>query len=160
MKNNLIEFKEILRQGMITNFERDGYLTPIVFFFKNGAPVIEMIPPELLANSMGKEILALMLKKTCQEPNVLAAGIIIEAYGAKIDENNPNKDSIASGEIRVSELDEKQDIIVMLFSTPESEELIIYEVDCENKKVGSLFNDEEMNKFDGLFSNFFTWNKN
>lgn len=160
MKNNLIEFKEILRQGMITNFERDGYLTPIVFFFKNGAPVIEMIPPELLANSMGKEILALMLKKTCQEPNVLAAGIIMEAYGAKIDENNPNKDSIASGEIRVSELDEKQDIIVMLFSTPESEELIIYEVDCENKKVGSLFNDEEMNKFDGLFSNFFTWNKN
>jgi hypothetical protein len=84
----------------------------------------------------------------------------MEAYGAKIDENSPNKDKITSGEIRVSELQEKQDIIVMQFSTPESEELIVYEVDCENKKVGSLFGDKEMKGLEGLFSNFFTWNKN
>lgn len=160
MVNNLTEFKEVLRQGMITNFERDGYLTPILFFFKNGAPVIGMIPPELLANSMGKEVLASMIKENCQEPNVLAAGIIMEAYGAKIDENNPDRDKIASGEIRVSELNDKKDIIVMIFSTPESEELIVYEVDCENKLMCDRFGDEDMKQFDGLFSNFFYWNKN
>ena len=160
MANSLTEFKEILHQGMITNFERDGFITPILFFFKNGAPVIGMIPPELLAGSVGKEILAGMIKENCQQPNVLAAGIIIEAYGAKIDENSPNKDKIVSGEIQVSELNEKQDIILMMFSTPEGDEMIAYDVDCKNKLVGDRFGDDDMKQFEGLFSNFFHWNKN
>ncbi len=160
MKSNLKDFREVMHQGMITNFEHDGYLTPILFFFKDGQPIIGMIPPEMLNDYNGKEMLASIIKKTCQEPNVFAAGIIMEAYGAKVEENSPNKDKIISGEIRVSELDEKQDIIVMLFSTPENEELIVYEVDCDNKKVGNLFNDEEMKQFSGLFTNFFSWNKN
>jgi len=162
MENNIIKFKEVLRQGMIENFKRDGSLTPILFVYKDGEPDIMMIPPELFSTQNGKEVLAQVMKNICHQPNVLALGLITEAYGAKLDAelDSINQAKIESGEIKVSELDNKVDIILMIFSTPEKEEMIAYEVDCENKVIGDLFGDEEMTQFEGMFANFFDWNKN
>jgi len=158
--NKLNEFKEILIKGMVENFKRDGYLTPLLFFYKNGEPIGGEIPSELLASPEGKNFLAGIIRTVCREPNVLAAGIIMEANGAKIDNDTEMAKLVKNGNVRVSELKESQDIIVLLFSTPEKEELIAYTVNLENKTVGELFGGEELKGMGGIFSNFFTWNKN
>ena len=156
MKNNeLIEFRDFMRNSMIKNFENDGYLTPIFFFFRNGQPMLGIIPPEALSSYESKLQLADMIRRVCQDPTVIAAGIIIEAYGAKFDKNNPLSKLVENGDLRVSELKEKQDIIMMVFSTPESDEIITYAVDCKNKKVGEMFAEPDFGGFSGIFSKFF-----
>jgi hypothetical protein len=155
----LNEFKESLHQTMIENFKRDGFLAPILFFFKDNNPIIGMIPPELLNTDEGKERLASIIKGVCGKPNVLAAGLIMEANAAKIDSNSELAKLITNGDISISELKEKQDIIVLFFGTPESEEIIAYTVDCKNKIVGKPFGKGATN-LRGKFSGFFSWNKN
>ena len=156
----LNDFKEILRLGMIRNFENDGFLIPVVFFFKNDMPMFSQIPIELLSTDNGKSILANIIRKECQEPNVLAAGIIIEANGAKVVDNNEEAQKVFNGEMSVSEMKNKQDVIMLFFSTPEEEESFIYCVDIENKKVGELFGGEVMKQMSGRFTDLFKWNKN
>lgn len=162
MKNNeLNEFKEFMRDCMIHNFENDGYLTPIFYFFRKGQPMLGMIPSEVLSSHEGKQQLATMIRNVCQDPTVIAAGIIIEAYGAKFENNNPLSKLVQNGDLRVSELKEKQDIIVMIFSTPEKDEIITYSVDCKNKKVGEQFAEPNfIGGFAGIFSNFFDRREN
>jgi len=162
MKNTkLNDFKEILRQGMIENFERDGYLAPVFFFYEIGQPVISQIPNELLNNARGKQILAGIIKTICLKPTVLAAGIIIEANAAKLDDKDSELTKmVLNGDIRVSELKQSQDIIVMLFSTPSKEEVFAYAVDCKTKTVGEEFGDGELDGIGGTFSKFFDWKKN
>lgn len=161
MKNQkLNQFKEILRQGMIKNFEENGNLAPVMFFFKNNQPAISLIPPEFLSSYEGKQMLAVLLKKICQEPDVIAAGIIMEAYGAKMHKDDELSKLVTSGAMRVSELKDKQDIIVMIFSTPEGDECIVYEVDPATKTVGKKYTDSESFEYGGTFSHFFGWNKN
>lgn len=158
----LNDFKEVLRSGMIENFEKHGYLTPLVFFYKDDQPLMSVIPPEYLQSQEGKEILGDMIKSFCAQPNVFAAGIIIEANAAKLDSECEKCKRILKGEIKVSELNDKLDIILMIFSTPEGEEMIVYEVDCENHKVGAKFGEEDNNikSIGGRFSKFFNWNLN
>ena len=156
----LNEFKETLIEGMVENFKRDGFLTPLLFFYKDGEPIIGEIPFELLESPDGKNLLAGIIRTICQEPNVLAAGIIMEANGAKIENDTEMAKLVKNGNVKISELKESQDIIVLMFSTPEDEALIAYTVDCKNKTVNELFGGEEMKKIGGIFSNFFTWNKN
>jgi hypothetical protein len=162
MKNkSIIEFKEVLRRGMIANFEKYGYLTPILFFYMKNQPVISIIPGELLGSRNGKELIAGMIRKICQEKPVLAAGIIIEANAAKMNEKSELTKLIENGDLKISELKEKQDIILMLFSTPEKEEIIMYVVDCKNKTVGEPFADGfDATGMQGTFSNFFTAKRN
>jgi hypothetical protein len=162
MKNKGIDdFKEVLRQGMIANFKKDGYLTPIIFFYMKNQPIISMIPEELLGSRNKKELLAGMIRKICTEKPVLAAGIIFEANAAKMDCKSDLTKLVESGDIRVSELKEKQDIILMLFSTPEKEEMISYVVDCKNKTVGEPFADSaNATGMQGTFSNFFSAKNN
>jgi len=155
----LIDFRECLREGMIENFEKDGCLVPIFFFYKDGIPVIGEIPGELLDSPEGKNMLAGVIRNVCQQPNVLAAGLIIEASGAKMDDDSDLAKLVKNGDVRISELKESQDIIIMVFSTPETEEFIAYCVDTDKKTVGEKFA-EQTDKFNGIFSNFFTWNKN
>jgi hypothetical protein len=159
-KNKLVDFKESLRNAMIKNFERDGFLAPVMFFYKGNTPMIGQIPFELLENPTGKDILAGIIRITCQEPDVLAAGIIMEANGAKVDVDTENAEKLISGELSVADYKDKQDLIVMVFSTPEEEEMFAYEVNCENKTVGELFSGESLKHFSGTFANFFCWNKN
>ena len=157
---DLKEFKEHLTKSMILNFEHDGYLAPMVFFFIEGQPVIAPIPFPFLSNHEGKEILAGMIRSFCQSNPVLAAGIIMEAYGARLDADTELSKLILNGDVRVSELSEKQDIIVMLFSTPVGEELITFCVNPETKTVGEEFSGGGMSMLQGVLSNFFTWNRN
>lgn len=156
----LYNFKETLKSGMIKNFEKDGHLTPIVFFFVNNQPIVSLIPPELLSDQIGKEILGNMIKSFCAQPNVLAGGIIIEAYGAKMDGDGELAKLVLNGDVSVSELKEHVDIIIMMFSTPEAEEMIAYEVNCEKHEIGAKFGSEEAKAFGGTFSKFFNWNRN
>lgn len=163
MESKLEKLKEVMRNGMIENFKRDGFLTPIFFMYKDGKPYIAPIPSSLLNTLEGKMEFADYIRDTCSEPNVLAAGIIIEAYGAVLN-NDMNSDSIKkleSGELRVSNLDDKEDIILMIFSTPEKDEMISHIVNCKNKEVKDEFLDNEYTKsIGGIFSNFFNWTKN
>ncbi len=160
MNKTLADFKESLRKSMILNFENDGFLTPVMFFFKGGSPMIGQIPFELLESYEGKDVLAGIMRNICQEPDVLAAGIIMEANGAKVDGDSENAKKLLSGELSLADYEKKQDLIVMIFSTPEDEEMFAYEVNCENKTVGELFSGEAMKNFSGTFANFFSWNKN
>ena len=63
------------------------------------------------------------------------------------------------GEIDMSDIEDKHDIIIMLFSSPEEEEFIAYYVDDATKTVGDKFCEDGTN-FEGLFSHLFAWNKN
>ena len=156
----LNDFKEVLRLGMIGNFENDGFLIPIVFFLKGDMPIFSQIPSEMLSTSDGKTLLASIIRRECQEPNVFAAGIIIEASAALMEENDEEAKKVMNGEMNVSDMKNKQDVIMLFFSTPEEEESIIYSVDCENKKIGELFGGEVMKQMSGRFTDLFKWNKN
>jgi hypothetical protein len=157
----LNDFKEVLRLGMIGNFENDGFLIPIVFFLKGNQPVFSQIPPEMLSTDGGKTLLASIIRRECQEPNVFAAGIIIEASAALMDENDEIAKKVLNGEMSISEMKDKQHVIMLFFSTPEEEESIVYKVDCENKKVGELlFNGDLTKQMSGRFTDLFKWNKN
>jgi hypothetical protein len=161
-KTNISEFKEILRQGMIKEFNMKGSLSPIMFFYKGGQPIITEIPNTFLINSTGKVALANIITKICGEPDTLMAGIIIEAYGAKIsiEEDSEEAKAVLSGEKKVRDIEGRQDIIVMISSTPAGEEIISYIVDPEAKAVGEEFSGEGADQIAGTFTHFFNWNKN
>lgn len=159
------EFKEVMRQGMIQNFKEYGGLSPILFFLKDNQPHIIQLPTELFSSSEGKHKLLQVIKQICIEPNVLAAGMIIEAYGVAMRDEDKFAQEILSGNKRVSEHDNRKDIIVMIFSTPEFEELYSYEVNEDTKEVYGEFGKHEKDNsntsnLSGLFSGFFNWNKN
>ena len=118
------EFKEVMKNGMVENFKRSGFLTPIMFFLRGNEGVVSQIPKELLENSEGKTKLADLIKSICKQPDVIAGGIIIEAYAKSVNQNNEMSKLLLNGDMRVSELKEKDDIIMMVFSTPEKEEAI------------------------------------
>ena len=63
------------------------------------------------------------------------------------------------GKKKVSELDNKQDIIIMIFTTPESEEMISYIVDPNTKTIMEKFFGKNAEKMAGTFSSFFDWKK-
>ena len=160
-KTSISEFKEVLRQGMIKNFQMAGYLTPIMFFYKAGQPIITEIPDTFLVNSIGKVQLANIIKKICGEPDTLMAGMIIEAYGAKLDGENATEETeaVLSGEKRVKDIEGRQDIIIMISSTPEGEETISYVVDPETKTVGEEFAGAGADQVAGTCSHFFNWKR-
>jgi len=161
MKKRMIEsLKKTLHDGMIKNFEKDGFLTPVLFFIKNEEPSITIIPNDLLSTPNGKQILAKVIKQICAQPNVFCAGIIIEGYGARLNVDSEMSKLVKNGNIKVSELKENLDIILMIISTPEGDDVISYQVDCENKTVGDRFIEEGKNSFAGTFSNFFEWTQN
>jgi len=161
-KKQIVDFKEVLRQGMIKNFELAGHLSPIMFFYKAGQPIISEIPNEYLATDAGKNALAQIIKKICQEPDTMMAGIIIEAYGVKIntDKDSEEAKAVLSGKKKVREMESRQDIIIMIASSPEGEEVKSYIVDPETKAVGEEFTGEGADEMSGTFSHFFNWNKN
>ena len=156
------DFKNSMVEKMKENFTTHGYLTPVMFFLKDGQLLINKIPNDCLASRQSKEMLAVTIKRICTEPNVLAGGIIIEAYLAKVSPDSESAKKALANKISVSQMPERVDAIVMIFSTPEKEELITYEVDCKNKIVKDM--DEDMKKGvstgKGTFSGFFNWTKN
>ena len=152
-------FKNVMKEGMIKNFEADGCLMPVLFFINNGELVISQIPNYLLMTDDGKDYLSSLIKSRCAAPSTQAAGIIIEAWGAKLEIDSDEAKALQNNEISVSELDEKQDIIMLIFSTPTKSETIAFTVDCENKKILGDFADEAK-LVSGRFANFFQWTQN
>lgn len=160
IKNKKInDFKKVFHELMLVNFKRDGYLAPTLFFLKDNQPSVALIPQELLSSVEGKNKLADIIRKICKEPTVLAAGIIIEAHITKVLPNTEKLKNLLDGTVRVSELKEKQDIILMHFSTPVGEEMISYVVDYKNKTVGESMNYDASGAV-GIFAGFFDWNRN
>jgi len=155
------DFKEVMRKGMIENFKRDGCLSPVVFFYiKDEIPQIGIIPKNMLESTASKASFALNIKTLCIDPNVLAVGIIVEAYSAKIDENSNNAQKLLTGELSLRDSSiEKRDVITMIFSTPEKDESIVYSVDCEKKTVGEVFSPEGTESMGSIFGNFFELRK-
>lgn len=162
MNNDVKKFKEVMHKGMLEAFKQDGAVVPILYYYQNGEPVISEIPPNLLGNSMGKDVLSGIITKICQQPSTLCAGIIIEAYGLKLnlDDDKEDAEKLKRGELRISEHPKRVDIVLMVWSTPQENEMIAYEVDIENKSIGDRFSDEEAEGVGGRFLDFFGWMKN
>lgn len=154
--NQVQELKEVLKKGMIQNFKQDGFLTPMFFIYKDGKAMFGEITDGLIDNPEGRNYFASYLKSLCRESNVLAAGIITEARTASFPVNSEMTLLIESRNVNVSELKETQDIIMMLFSTTDTEEIFSYEVDCSNKTIGEKIQSEGMESFSGLFSGLFS----
>ena len=150
--------KEVMYKGMVENFEKDGFLQPILFFVKDKTPVIVPIPPDILGTPDGKVRLVAMIKNVCTLPMVSAVGIVMEAYAKKFNNDDELGKLVMNGDIKIKDLKDKEDIIVMIFSTPKEEIIIGHFVDCENKTVGEKM--KESDNISGMFSGFFNWNKN
>ena len=156
----LDRLKEAMKNGMIQNFLNDGSLTPMLFYFKNDKLALQQISSESLSNPENKFKLSEEIKEICSQPNVLAAGIIVEANGTKINVADTEKiKSIMNGTIKISELNEREDLIIMIFSTYETEDMIVYSVDVENKLILEQLGDDEP-PCAGMFTNLFQWTKN
>lgn len=145
MKQELIYLRDSFKKTMVQNFLKDGYLVPLVFIYKFGKVKIIQIPNNVLASQSGKDNLAEMIKKECRM-GAFAAGMIIEAYCTQID---------IKANSRV-----KNDSLVMVFSTPEKEELFVYNVDIEKKKIIEELDSKGAQSVAGRFSDFFSWMKN
>lgn len=147
---------------MKANFEKDGFLDPVMFAVTLEAFHFAAIPPELLQNQQSKSLLKKILESKTKEPGVIAVGVILEAWGCMLEKE---KDSgllklIQNETLNVRDLKYRENIILMIFSTPEKDELCAFCVDAENKKVlGSYIPDGEMMN-GGLFSNFFAYTRN
>jgi hypothetical protein len=155
-------FKEVMHQGMLENFKKDGFLQPLIFLlYKKENEIFPIFKP-LEGNFMGnyeyKKDITEKMHIICESPLVLAAGIITEAYGAKISNDNEISKKLLNGDIRVSELKEKEDIIILTFNTRVSEEIIAYVVDVKNKTIVEKY--PEASNYSGMFSGFFGWKKN
>lgn len=152
--------KKVMIDGMVRNFKNDGFLSPLIFFSVGTQLELSNVPQELLSDDLGKSILGGVIRTKCCEPDTTVAGMIFEAYGKKLyEEDNELKDSLLNGEVRVSELDEKQDLIVMIISSPEKQEVITFNVDPETKTVDELLDGNETDGLGGTFSEFFNWEK-
>jgi len=147
--------KEAMLQGMFANFKMDGSLMPVFFFLKENQPCMSLIPPEFLSSHEGKVRLSELLREISKDPRVTAVGLIYEAYMACTESESQLDKLLNSGNLRVADLKAKQDVIVMLFATPDREEAFIFPVDIKNKRIGERFNIPD-GATEGIFTNFFT----
>jgi hypothetical protein len=153
------EFIEVMRLGMISNFKTDGFLTPMFFYLQNNQPYLVGLASNFFDSPEGKLELIEFISKTCMKPGVVMSGLISEADIKTIPESDKDFDKYMSGELKISDQVDKNDIIVLIVSTPEKTYSITYPVDKENKKVfDEITSDGEI--VSGLFSDFFSWTKN
>ena len=145
-------------ESMIENYKRDGHLLPVFITFTTEKILITPIPRDQLKPE-NKQALADTIKNTCKNPLILASVVILEAYGAQAKPDSKILDQIIKGEIDMSDIKDKHDIIIMLFSSPEEEEFLAYYVEDKTKTVGERFC-EDGTHFEGIFSHLFGWNKN
>lgn len=159
MKQSIRAFKECVREAMLQNFEADGKLVPLFFFIKKGKPGVSAIPAEYFNSNEAKIKLSYSMKSFCKEKDVACAGIVFEAFVRVCDSKNEEEAGInkllLDGTLRVAQLNEKRDAIIMIFSTPDSEENISYYVDPATKTVKEQLPTPKGGDTGGLFSNFF-----
>lgn len=145
MKREFIYIRDKFKNTMIQNFLRDGYLQPILFFYKFGKTKIIPIPDNILSSQKGKDDLSDMIRRECRM-GASVAGMIIEAYVTEI--------NIKTNKII------KDDAIVMIFSTPEKEDQIVFKVNIKERKILQELPSEDAEIIAGRFSGFFNCMKN
>ena len=158
MNKKIQWFKKVMHESMLENYKRDGHLSPVFITYSNEKILITPIPHDMLKPE-NKQMLATTIKNTCKNPLMLASVVMLEAYGAQVEPDSEVIDQIKRGEMDMSDIENKRDIIIMLFSSPEEEEFIAYYVDDATKTIGEKFCEDGKN-FEGLFSHLFAWNKN
>lgn len=156
--------RESIQRGMKEKFEKEGFLKPVAFFLHN-PPADEHFPPipvpvvipigRYFGDANWKTCLSYAMHRMCENPLIIAAGFVAEANCAKFKDDDELGKLVASGAVRINELKNHDDIIMMVFSTPVKEEIFIYSVDIKNKKVGERY--PEANGFVGLLTNLFGW---
>lgn len=144
MKEDIKKFKDQLIDTMISAFEIDGQFVPTVFFLtQNDDLMILVVPWDIMETNTRKDSLATLIKEKCKDPFTKAAAIIMET-------NIKNPDGIKIG-----------DGLMLVVSTRDGDDLTVYNVDCDQKKVIGLYNtDLPGAKFRGRFSGFFQNNNN
>lgn len=158
--NKLIrEFKDQIIPIMKANFERDGYLAPMLFYILEGKQVVFPIPGEYFENENGKNALSGFLNELARHKGMELVAVAMEAYAAKMDPHSPLTDLVKSGNMRVSELSTREDIILLAISTPMRDELVTLKVDPVAKKVMGKWTDPT-GQTTGRFSNFFAFRRN
>ena len=158
MNEKIQWFKKFMLESMIENYKRDGHLSPVFITFTTEKILITPIPRDMLKPENKLE-LATTIKNTCKNSLILASVVILEAYGAQVEPDSEVINQIIRGEIDMSDIEDKRDIIIMLFSSPEEEEFLAYYVNDKTKTVGERFC-EDGTHFEGMFSHLFAWNKN
>jgi hypothetical protein len=126
----------------------------------DGKPAFGLIPQELLTPENKIQFAEQIKDMISQNSTVIAAGLILEAYGAQIHKDSELGKLVLNGDIDMPQINDKKDIIIMSFSTPKEEEFFAYLVDDKTKTVGEKFGEGECKNYEGIFSNLFTWNKN
>lgn len=161
--NEVEKLKKVMHDGMLEAFKQDGALMPIFFYHQNGQPTLSEIPAFLLnSGNLGKTILTEYIKNICVEPTTLCAGLVIEAHGVKLnpDEDKDDIEKLEKGLLNIGEHPKRVDMIILIVSTPEKNEMIAYEVDCENKTIGEKFDSDYTKLLTGRFTSFFNWMQN
>lgn len=163
-ENNLEKLKTAMHDGLIFNYEKNGYLAPAMFFLKtNGDLMLRLIPSFFLSHIEGKKLISSFIRNMCSSSDIIAAGMVIEAYAKtyNVNENIAERELVELGKIRLSDsrIENKLDVIVLTVSTPEKTEVLTYPVDVKNKKV--LVNEiqKDNNNQSGIFVDCFVWEK-
>lgn len=159
MNKLLKEFKERTIPIIKQNFERDGFLSPMCFYGLNGQVYAVLIAPEFMNSERGKQALSQKLTQLAHTKGMVFVAIAMEAYAARMDAGSPLTELVQSGNMRVSELSIREDIILLAISTPMQDELITYKVDPVNWKVLGPWIDPS-GDLKGRFSNFFAFRRN
>lgn len=116
-----------------------GEINSMVIFLKKFDNLISVknISDEIMSSIPAKNLLAELIREKCKDPLNLAVALIAEV-------NIRDDNDVKTG-----------DGLMLLVSTREGDDLTIYEVDCENKKVLDVYHKEHSDEDRGRFSNFF-----
>ena len=138
--NELIyRLKECMVEGMISNFKTDGELVPVLFFLEENQPSITQIPDEYVTTAAGMATLIDLINKMCKKPSISAVGFLYMASMVRIQKGSLSELLIRTGKLRVTDLNTKQDVIILHFATPTHQEDFIFPVDTKNKTVGERY---------------------
>jgi hypothetical protein len=139
MNSDITRFKPAMEKCAKQTFEMTGQINSMVIFLKKFDNVISItnISDEIMSSIPAKNLLAELIREKCKDPLNLAVALIAEV-------NIRDEDDVKTG-----------DGLMLLVSTREGDDLTIYEVDCENKKVLGVHYDEQSNEDRGRFSIFF-----
>lgn len=142
---------------MRENFKLHGELAPIYFIITDGRLKIDVIPSENLETSEAKESLGRTFKVMCRNPKVSCFGTIIDAYVTTTDQNAEITKLLLSGAMKVAELKDKHDAMVLTIATPEEELVVMYLTDPKTRTILKRieYQSSEDKTANGNFMNFF-----
>lgn len=153
--DNIEEFKQALISGMIANYKNDKALAPIVFFADEDKMSVSMIPPDLMSSPEGQNAITETLKRICENPDIVFAGVLFEAVAySYTDPDDPVAKLIKERVLAVAQMPDKMDIIVLIYATPLEEGMITHLVDPAEGEVLKRINGQHINvnkSFTGFF---------